>query len=167
MISVRLHLPTVAPNCGKCVGCLNFIQNRESLTCAGCKKKFDISCTKISSKRFHSFYLAGSNRKNNWHCSLKFTNKAPKHDSPIALTTPFSVIILILTIGTLHQEKYHKTKVHIFDYNQGKYYISHHPEIIEYSLTTQLRVNIDISNMLSSPRLHLLLLDLSITMAKA
>lgn len=97
-------LPTMAPNYGKCAGCLNILQKREFLTCAACKKNFDINCAKVSPKRFHSFYSAGSDRKNNWHCSPECTNKGSqsvsttnmlnsktsKRDSSIELTTPAS-----------------------------------------------------------------------------
>jgi hypothetical protein len=74
----------MAPNHGKCAKCLNFIQNNEFLTSVTCKKKLDINCAKITSARFYSFYTAGSERNNNWHCSSECSSH--KEDKSCIIT---------------------------------------------------------------------------------
>lgn len=50
----------------KCGGCLKTITNREFLTCALCKNKYDLNCAQVSVQRFRNTLTP--ERKKKWKC---------------------------------------------------------------------------------------------------
>jgi hypothetical protein len=66
-----------------CAGCNKLLNKKERMRCSACEAIYDLDCANISSKRFLSFYAAGSKR--NWSCP-ECISKQPKKgnlDTPV------------------------------------------------------------------------------------